>query len=154
MTSSVEKKLSELGITLPTPVAPVANYVPVVRTGNLLFISGQLPRDAEGKLITGHLGADVDVATGQAAARLCAIHLLAQAKGFIGDLDQIVRVVKLTAFVNSTPDFADQPIVVNGCSDFFVDVLGDKGRHSRSAVGIAALPMNAAVEIEAVIEIA
>ncbi len=154
MTSSVEKKLSELGVTLPAPVAPVANYVPVVRTGNLLFISGQLPRDAEGKLTTGHLGADVDMATGQAAARLCAIHLLAQTKGFIGDLEKIVRVVKLTAFVNSTPDFTDQATVVNGCSDFLVEVLGDKGRHARSAVGIAALPLNAAVEVEAIIEIA
>ena len=154
MTSSVEKKLSELGVTLPAPGAPVANYVPVVRTGNLLFISGQLPRDAEGKLATGHLGADVDVPTGQAAARLCALHLLAQVKGFIGDLDQIVRVVKLTAFVNSTPDFTDQASVVNGCSDFLVEALGDKGRHARSAVGISALPLNAAVEIEAIIEIA
>ncbi|MGQ3671701.1 RidA family protein [Xanthobacter sp. TB0136] len=154
MTSSVEKKLAELGITLPQPVAPLANYVPFTRVGNLLFISGQLPRDADGKLITGHLGADVDVTTGQAAAKLCAIHLLAQVRAAIGDLDKLVRVTKLTAFVNSTPDFYDQASVVNGCSDFLVEALGDKGRHARSAVGIAALPLNAAVEIEAIVQVA
>ncbi|MDQ0506921.1 RidA family protein [Xanthobacter agilis] len=154
MTSSVEQKLAELGLTLPTPNPPLANYVPVVRTGNLLFISGQVSIDAAGKIITGKLGGGVDIATGQAAAKLCAINLLAQTKATIGDLDKVVRVVKLVAFVNSTPDFVDQPKVVNGCSDLLVDVLGDKGRHARSAVGIAALPFDAAVEVEAVIEVA
>ena len=154
MTSSVEKKLAELGITLPTPTPPLANYVPVVQTGNLLFISGQLSIDTAGKLFAGKLGGDVDIATGQAAAKASAINLLAQTKATIGDLDKVVRIVKLVAFVNSTPDFGDQPKVVNGCSDFLVEVLGDKGRHARSAVGIAALPMNAAVEVEAVIEVA
>lgn len=154
MTSSVEKKLAELGITLPTPTPPVANYVPVVKTGNLLFISGQLSIDTAGQLLAGKLGGGVDIATGQVAAKACAINLLAQTKAAIGDLDKVVRIVKLVAFVNSNPDFVDQPKVVNGCSDFLVDVLGDKGRHARSAVGIAALPMNAAVEVEAIIEVA
>lgn len=154
MTSSVEQKLAALGITLPTPNPPLANYVPVVRTGNLLFISGQVSIDAAGKIITGKLGGSVDIATGAAAARLSAINLLAHTKATIGDLDKLVRVVKVVAFVNSTPDFVDQPKVVNGCSDLLVEVLGDKGRHARSAVGIAALPFDAAVEVEAVIEVA
>jgi len=154
MTSSVELKLAELGITLPTPNPPLANYVPVVRTGNLLFVSGQVSIDGAGKITTGKLGSNVTIEAGQAAAKLCAINILAQTKAVIGDLDKLVRVVKLVAFVNSTPDFVDQPKVVNGCSDFLVDVLGDKGRHARSAVGIAALPFDAAVEVEAVIEVA
>lgn len=154
MTQSVEQKLADLGITLPTPAAPLANYVPVARTGNLLFISGQLSIDGAGALVTGKLGGDVDIEAGRAAARLCAINILAQTKAAIGDLEKVVRVVKLVAFVNSVPDFTDQAKVVNGCSDFLVDVLGDKGRHARSAVGIAALPLNAAVEVEAIIEVA
>lgn len=154
MSQTIEQKLAELGITLPTPVAPLANYVPVVRTGNLLMVSGQLSIDSAGKLMTGKLGGGVDIETGRAAARLCAINILAQVKAAIGDLDQVVRVVKLVGFVNSVPDFADQPKVMNGCSDLFVEVLGDKGRHARSAVGIAALPFDAAVEVEAIIEVA
>lgn len=154
MSQTVEQKLAELGITLPTPVAPLANYVPVVRTGNLLMVSGQVSIDGNGKLMTGKLGGGVDIETGRAAARLCAINILAQVKAAVGDLDKVVRVVKLVGFVNSTPDFVDQPKVVNGCSDFFVEVLGDKGRHARSAVGIAALPFDAAVEVEAIIEVA
>lgn len=154
MSQTIEQKLAELGITLPTPVAPLANYVPVVRTGNLLMVSGQLSIDGAGKLMTGKLGGGVDIETGRAAARLCAINILAQVKAAIGDLDKVVRVVKLVGFVNSTPDFADQPKVMNGCSDLFVEVLGDKGRHARSAVGIAALPFDAAVEVEAIIEVA
>jgi len=154
MSQTIEQKLAELGITLPVPTAPLANYVPVVRTGNLLFVSGQVSIDGAGKIMTGKLGADVDIETGRAAARLCAINILAQVKASIGDLDKVVRVVKLVAFVNSLPDFTDQPKVVNGCSDLLVEVLGDKGRHARSAVGIAALPFNAAVEVEAVVEVA
>ena len=119
-TSSVEKKLAELGITLPRPKPPVANYVPVVRTGNLLFVSGQVSADADGKIATGKLGAGVSIEAGQAAAKLCAINILAQVKAAIGDLDKVVRIVKLVGFVNATGDFADQPKVVNGCSDFFV----------------------------------
>ena len=154
MSQTIEQKLAELGITLPTPVAPLANYVPAVRTGNLLFISGQVSIDGAGKLSTGKLGAGLDIEAGRAAARLCAINLLAQAKAAIGDLEKIVRVVKLVGFVNSAPDFVDHPKVINGCSDLFVEVLGDKGRHARSAVGIAALPFDAAVEVEAIIEVA
>ena len=154
MTSTIEQKLASLGITLPSPPPPRANYVPVVRTGNLLFISGQISVDAEGTITTGKLGGGVDIEAGRAAAKLCAINILAQVKATVGDLEALVRVVKLTAFVNSTPDFAEQPKVANGCSDFLVEILGDKGRHARSAVGIAALPFNAAVEIEAVVEVA
>lgn len=151
---TIEEKLASLNITLPTPVAPLANYVPVVRTGNLLFVSGQISVDDAGKMLTGKLGAGLDVAEGQAAARLCAINILAQVKAAIGDLEQVTRLVKLVAFVNSAPDFVDQPKVVNGCSDLMVEVLGDKGRHSRSAVGVSALPFNCAVEVEAIVEVA
>ncbi|MFG1331906.1 RidA family protein [Xanthobacter autotrophicus] len=154
MTSPIDAKLAELGITLPTPTPPLANYVPVVRTGNLLFVSGQVSIDGVGKIATGKLGAGVEIEAGREAAKLCAINILAQVKAAIGDLDKVVRVVKLVAFVNSAPDFLDQPKVVNGCSDFFVEVLGDKGRHARSAVGVAALPFDAAVEVEAIVEVA
>ncbi|MFG1349161.1 RidA family protein [Xanthobacter autotrophicus] len=154
MTSPIDAKLAELGITLPTPTPPLANYVPVVRTGNLLFVSGQVSIDAAGKIMTGKLGAGVEIEAGREAAKLCAINILAQVKAAIGDLEKVVRVVKLVAFVNSTPDFVDQPKVVNGCSDFFVEVLGDKGRHARSAVGVAALPLDAAVEVDAIVEVA
>lgn len=154
MTSPIDAKLAELGITLPTPTPPLANYVPVVRTSNLLFVSGQVSIDGAGKIATGKLGAGVEIEAGREAAKLCAINILAQVKAAIGDLDKVVRVVKLVAFVNSAPDFLDQPKVVNGCSDFFVEVLGDKGRHARSAVGVAALPFDAAVEVEAIVEVA
>lgn len=153
MTSPIDAKLAELGITLPTPTPPLANYVPVVRTGNLLFVSGQVSIDGAGKILTGKLGAGLGIDAGRDAAKLCAINILAQVKATIGDLDKVVRVVKLVAFVNSAPDFLDQPKVVNGCSDFFVEVLGDKGRHARSAVGVAALPFDAAVEVEAIVEV-
>ena len=154
MSQSVEQKLAELGITLPTPTAPLANYVPSVRTGNLLFISGQVSIDGAGKLSTGKLGAGLDVDAGRAAARLCGINLIAQMKVALGDLEKVVRIVKLVGFVNSAPDFVDHPKVINGCSDLFVEVFGDKGRHARSAVGIAALPFDAAVEVEAIVEVA
>ena len=154
MTSAIEQKLASLNITLPTPTAPLANHVPVGRAGNLLFISGQVSIDGGGKITTGKLGATAAVEVGRAAAQLCAINLLAQTKATIGDLEKIVRVVKLVAFVNSAPDFVDQPKVVNGCSALLVEVLGDKGRHARSAVGVAALPFDAAVEVEAIIEVA
>ena len=150
----IESKLAELGITLPTPTPPVANYVPVVRTGNLLFVSGQVSIDGTGTIATGKLGAGLDVEAGRVAAKLCAINILAQVKAAVGDLEKVVRVVKLVGFVNSAPDFTDHPKVINGASDLFVEVLGDKGRHARSAVGIAALPFNAAVEVEAVVEVA
>lgn len=151
---SIEARLKELGVTLPEAAAPAANYVPFVKTGNQLFVSGQLPM-AGGKLqVTGKLGADLDVEAGKAAAKLCAVNLLAQAKAATGDLEKVVRLVKIVGFVNSTGDFGDQPQVINGASDFLVEAMGDKGRHARSAVSAAALPFGAAVEIEAVFEIA
>ena len=145
--------MSELGIVLTAPAAPVANYVPFVRTGNLLMVSGQLCLDA-GKLVAkGQLGAGVSVEDGQKAARACAINLLAQLKAALGDLDKVVRVVRLGGFINSSPGFTDGPKVMNGASDLMVEVFGDKGRHARSTVGVAALPADAAVEVEGMFEV-
>jgi enamine deaminase RidA (YjgF/YER057c/UK114 family) len=152
--STIDQRLADLGVTLPTPAKPAANYIPAVRTGNLLFVSGQIPMGPNGVEFVGKLGADADIEVGRAAARLCAINLLAQVKAHAGDLAKLVRVVKLTGFVNCTPDFGDQPKVVNGASDFLVDVLGEAGKHSRSAVGVAALPFGVAVEVEGIFEIA
>lgn len=149
---SIEARLSTLNITLPDAPAPAANYVPFVQTGNLLFVSGQISAGPQG-LIRGRLGDDLDVAAGAAAARACGLSLLAQARAALGSLDQVARVVKLTGFVSSTPDFTDQPEVINGCSDLMVEVFGDKGRHARAAVSAAALPRGVAVEVEAVFEI-
>lgn len=153
MTGTTEKRLSELGIALPPAPAPVANYVPTVASGNLLFVSGQISRGGDGVTLTGKLGAGVDVAKGREAARICALNILSQANAALGSLDRIVRVVKLTGFVNAAPGFVDHPQVVNGASDLLVEVLGDRGRHTRSAVGVAGLPLDAAVEVEAIIEI-
>ena len=148
MSGKIETRLAELGVTLKTAPAPAANYVPSVRVGDILFVSGQISQNDDG-LITGKIGADLGIEEGAAAARTCAISLLSQVKAALdGDLDRLVRVVKLTGFVNSTPDFTNQPQVINGCSDFLVEALGEQGRHSRSAVSAAALPMNVAVEIE------
>jgi enamine deaminase RidA (YjgF/YER057c/UK114 family) len=139
---------------LPQAAAPAANYVSFAISGNLLFTAGQLPLK-DGKLIaTGLLGRDLDILEAQAAARQCAINILSQAKAALGDLERIARIVKITAFVASTPDFVSQHLVANGASDLLAEVLGEKGRHARSAVGIASLPLNAAVEIEAVVEFA
>ena len=147
------QRLAEMGITLPDAPAPAANYVPFVQVGDLVFVSGQISNDAGG-LITGKLGADMAVEAGAAAARACGINLLAQVRAACsGDLDRLERVIKLTGFVNSTPDFTDQPKVINGCSDFLVEALGDAGRHSRSAVSAAALPLGVAVEIEGIFQI-
>ena len=154
MTGIVEQRLRDLAITLPSAPAPVANYVPVRIVGELLFVSGQVSRNPDGTLIAGKLGAGLDVAQGKNAARMCGLALLAQAKAALGDLDRIVACVKLLGFVNGTADFLQQPAVVNGCSDLLVDVLGDAGRHARSAVGVNALPMDAAVEVEAIFQIA
>ncbi len=149
----IEAKLKELGVELPDAPAPAANYVPSVKAGGLLYVSGQISAGPGGP-IRGRLGETMDVAEGAEAARRCAISLLAQVKAACGgDLDRLVRAVKLTGFVNSTPDFTDQPKVVNGASDFLVAALGDAGRHSRSAVGVAALPLGVAVEIEGIFEI-
>jgi enamine deaminase RidA (YjgF/YER057c/UK114 family) len=151
--SKIEARLNELGVVLPQPVAPVANYVPFVRSGNLIHISGQISLDASGG-IKGTVGVDVDLETAQKAARLCGINLLAQMKAACdGDLDRVVRVVKLGGFVQAGPDFIDIPKVVNGCSDLMVEVLGDAGRHARSAVGVYRLPLGFAVEVDAVVEI-
>lgn len=150
---SIDARLNELNITLPEALAPVANYVPFQQSGNLLFISGQISNGPDG-LIIGRLGENMDVATGAAAARSCGLGLLAQARAALGSLDRVTRVVKLTAFVNSTPDFGDQPEVVNGCSDLMVEVFGDAGRHARAAVSAPALPRGVAVEIEAIFEVA
>ena len=155
MAGTVEKRLAELGIVLPEPVAPVANYVPFVRTGNFMVVSGQLCLDAQGKLVAkGQLGGGVSVEDGQKAARACAINVLAQLKAAMGDLDKVARVVRLGGFINSAPGFPDGPKVMNGASDLMVEVLGDKGRHARTTVGVAALPVDAAVEVEGVFEVA
>lgn len=149
---SIEARLAELGITLPEAMAPVANYVPWVRSGNLIFVSGQIST-ANGKPLTGKLGDTMDVAAGAEAARSCGLALIAQVKSATGSLDKVVRVVKLVAFVNSTPDFGDQPEVVNGCSDLMVEVFGDKGRHARAAVSAPSLPRGVAVEVDAIFEV-
>jgi enamine deaminase RidA (YjgF/YER057c/UK114 family) len=152
--AKVEAKLAELGVVLPAPAAPVANYVPFVRTGSLLVVSGQICLGADNKLVAaGKLGGNVSIEDGQKAARACAINLLAQAKAALGDLDKVVRVVRLGGFVNSVPTFVDGPKVLNGASDLMVEVFGDKGRHARSTIGVAALPADAAVEVEAMFEV-
>lgn len=151
--SKFETRLAELGVTLPDAPAPAANYVPSVAVGDIVYISGQVSQGDDG-FITGKLGTDLSVEDGAAAARTCAVSLLAQVKAACGgDLDRLVRVVKLTAFVNSTPEFTDQPKVVNGASDFLVEALGEAGKHARSAVSAAALPFNVAVEIEGIFQI-
>ncbi|WP_417492985.1 RidA family protein [Maricaulis sp.] len=152
--STFETRLTELGITLPDPAAPVANYVPFVRTGDQVYVSGQVSMGADG-LIKGTLGLDMDVEAGQAAARLCAINLIAQLKAACGgDLSRLKRVVKLGGFVAAAPGFTDIPKVINGCSDLMVEVFGDAGRHARSAVSCPVLPLGAAVEIDGVFVIA
>ena len=154
MPGEVEKKLADLGIKLPTAAAPVANYVGFVRTGNLLVVSGQLCFQEDGKLVAkGKLGGGVSVEDGQKAARACAVHVLAQVKAALGDLDKVVRVVRLGGFVNSAPDFLDGPKVLNGASDLMVAAFGDKGRHARTTVGVASLPSDAAVEVDAIFEV-
>jgi enamine deaminase RidA (YjgF/YER057c/UK114 family) len=149
---SIEATLADKGITLPAAPMPAANYVPFVQTGNLVFISGQISADENG-LITGKLGDGTSIEDGVAAARRCGLALISQLKSAVGDLDNVTRVVKLTGFVNSTPDFTDQPKIINGCSDLMVEVFGDAGRHSRAAVSAPSLPFGVAVEIEAIFEV-
>ena len=152
--SVVEDRLAELGVTLPATPAPIANYVPAVRTGKLLFLSGLGPAaGADGKVPTGKVGSDLTVDEGYQAARLVGINILARLKGELGDLDKVGRVVKLLTMVNCAPDFTQPPAVANGCSDLLVEVFGEKGRHARSAVGMAALPNNIPVEIEMIVEV-
>ena len=154
MPGTVEKKLADLGIMLGTPAAPVANYVGFVRTGNLLVVSGQLCFDGEGKLVaTGKLGDSVTVEDGQKAARAAAVAVLAQIKVALGDLDKVLRVVRLGGFINSTPDFLESPKVMNGASDLMVTAFGDRGRHARTTIGVASLPLDAAVEVEGMFEV-
>ena len=153
MSNHFETKLKELGITLPDAPAPAANYVPFVQVGDIVYVSGQISADAKG-FIKGKLGDDMTTEEGAAAARACAINLLAQVKAACGgDLDRLVRVVKLTGFVNSTADYTDQPKVVNGASDLLAEALGDAGKHSRSAVSAASLPLGVAVEIEGIFQV-
>ena len=153
---TVEQRLAELGITLPTPAAPVANYVPTVRTGNLVVVSGQICFGLDGRLADAHkgkLGAEITMEAGQEAARLCAINVLAQLRSAIGDLDRVERCVRLGGFINAVPTFAALPVVMNGASDLMVAVFGDKGRHARSTIGVAELPADASVEVEAMFEV-
>jgi len=153
--STPEQRLAELGITLPTPAAPVANYVGTVRSGNLLVISGQLCLGPDGKLLaTGKLGAGVSPEAGKAAARASAINIIAQIKAAVGSLDKVVRIVRLGGFIAATPDFTQHPGVMNGASDLMVEVFGDKGRHARTTIGVPSLPLDSAVEVEALVEIA
>lgn len=152
--SKVEQRLADLGLALPTPVAPIANYVPFARSGALVHISGQVSVDANGG-ITGIVGEEVDAERARAAAQLCGLNLIAQMKAACdGDLDRVKRVVKLGGFVQAGPDFFAIPEVINGCSDLMVAAFGDIGRHARSAVGVYRLPRNFAVEVDAVVEIA
>lgn len=154
MAGTVEKRLADMGITLPAPTTPVANYVPFVRARNMLVCSGQICYDGDGKLVAkGKLGADVTIEQGQEAARICAINLLSQVKAAIGDLDKVSRVLRLGGFINSVPSFIDGPKVMNGASDLMVAAFGDKGRHARTTVGVAVLPQDAAVEVEGLFEV-
>ena len=149
----IEKRLQELGIELPVPASPVANYVNVVRTGNLLFLAGKGPNKPEGGYVTGKLGESLTVEEGYAAARLAGISQLAVLKAELGDLNQVKRIVKVTGMVNAAPDFTDHPEVVNGFSDLMVEVFGEKGKHARAAVGMGSLPRGIAVEVEMVVEV-
>ncbi|MBT3990765.1 MAG: RidA family protein [Rhodospirillaceae bacterium] len=155
MAGTIDARLAELGIELPEAAAPVANYVPYTVTGNLVFVSGQVPI-AKGEIqYSGKLGEDVSIEDGQKAARLCGMNLIAQLKAACGgDLDRVTQVIKLGGFVNGTPDFTDQALVINGTSDLMVEVFQDKGKHARAAVGCIALPLGSAVEVDAVFEIA
>ena len=151
--SVIESRLKELGVALPTPPMPVASYVPCTISGNIVFVSGQIPI-ADGAIkYVGKLGVDVPLEAGQAAAQLCAINLLAQLKAAIGDLDRVTRCLKLGVFVNAAPDYTQQPEVANGASDLIAAVFGDAGKHARAAVGVGSLPRGVAVEVEAIFEI-
>jgi len=153
MSGNIESKLAEMGVTLPEAPAPAANYVPFVISGDLVFVSGQISKDESG-LILGKLGDNMSIEEGQAAAKVCAINLLAQVKAACGgDLDRLAKVVKLGGFVNATQDFADHPSVINGASDFIGELLGETGAHARAAVGCASLPLGVAVEIEGIFQI-
>ncbi|MGG5818284.1 RidA family protein [Falsiroseomonas sp. HW251] len=153
MAGAIEAKLVELGITLPTPAAPVANYIGFNVVGKLVVVSGQIPLEGGKVAVTGKLGAGVSIEDGQRAARLCFINLMAQVKAAVGELDKVKRVVRLGGFVACTPDFTQHPAVINGASDLAVAVFGEKGKHARAAVGCPSLPMDSAVEVEGMFEI-
>ncbi|CCW68249.1 unnamed protein product [Phytomonas sp. Hart1] len=153
MHGRVEGKLSKLGIKLPTPAASVANYLPFVISGGQVHFSGQLPKGEDTNLVVGQLGAGLSLEEGQKAARLCGINLVSQIKASLGDLDRVKKVVKINCFVNSSSEFTGQPAVANGCSDVLVDIFGEEvGKHARCAVGVAQLPLGAAVEVDAIVE--
>ena len=149
----IEEKLNSLGIQLPEPAKPLAAYIPAKQTGNLVFTAGQLPLVDGNLTATGHLGKDVDVETAKVAARICVINALSAVKGVIGDLDKIKQVVRVVGYVASTPEFTQQPAVINGASELLLEIFEDAGRHARSAVGVAVLPLNAAVEVELTVEV-
>src|SRR5579862_493824 len=154
MPGRIDTRLAELKLELPNPAAPIANYVPAVRSGNLLFVSGQICQWNGERRFVGKVGAEVSLEEGKQAARLCALNLIAQTRRFLeGDLDRVVRVVRLGGFVNAIPTFPEQPQVVNGASDLMVEIFGEAGRHARTAVGVGSLPGNVAVEVDCVLEI-
>mgnify|MGYP001367210251 CR=1 FL=1 len=150
---NIDKKLSEMGITLPKATDPVGSYVATKISGNLLFISGQISIDAEGKLIKGKVGKELSLEQGQECAKFCALNLLAQLKKISGSLDKVKGCVKITGYVNSIDSFVDQPKVINGASDLISKIFGDKGKHTRAAVSVNSLPLGAAVEVEGIFEI-
>ena len=153
MTESISSRLNDLGLTLPPAPAPVATYTPTLMSGNLLFISGQISKPANADIITGTLGANLTLDDGIEAARVCALNILAQANAALGNLDLIEHVARLNGFVCATPDFTDHPKVINGASDLMVKILGDAGKHTRAAIGVASLPAGCAVEIDAILVI-
>ena len=152
-TYDIEQRVQELGIELTTPPKPVANYVGAVKTGNLVFLSGKISKDKNGNLIKGKLGKDLTIEQGYKAARTCGVQQLSTIKAELGDLNKVVRVVKVTGFVNSDPEFTDQSKVLNGFSDLMVEVFGERGKHARAAVGMASLPLGVAVEVEMIVEV-
>jgi len=154
MSPTIQARLDQLGIVLDVPAAPVANYVPAVQNGSFVFVSGQIPVQKGEVVFTGRLGDGVSVETGQQAARLCAINILCQVKALIGDLEQVEACVRLGGFVACAPDFYDHALVMNGASDLMVEIFGNKGRHCRAAVGCSSLPLNSAVEVEALFQVA
>jgi len=147
----IEEKLNSLGVKLPNPPTPAGSYVPAVKTGNLLFISGQIPME-EGKVVFTGKVSENNLETAQKSARMCAINILAQIKRELGDLDRVTKIVRLSGFVNSVPEFSQQPKVINSASDLFFEIFGEKGKHSRIAVGVSSLPLNSMTEIDAIIE--
>lgn len=150
--TQIEQRLAELGLQLPEAPQPVANYVPFAMCGDQLFISGQISKDVHGKVLTGTMGAGASIEHGQEAARASALNILAQAKAALGSLDRIGQVLRITGYVAATPEFTDHPKIINGASDLLVSVLGDRGRHSRAAVGVASLPLGCSVEIDAILK--